>query len=118
MSEISQAPPASHVPYVVAICVMALLGVVMVLGIQAMRPKDDNTALITMGIGFLATMTTSILALMKAQETHLSVNSRLDQFMKTAQAASLAEGILQGQSMTMQPRDNPTVPMEPTQKKG
>lgn len=86
---------------IMAIVVMSLFGIVGVVLVQIMKPDSDNTTLITMIVGFIASMTTSLLALMKAQETHLSVNSRLDQFMSTAKAASHAEGILEGQGMQM-----------------
>ena len=88
--------PADNLQYVIAILVMALLGVVAVVGITLSRPHDDNSILITAVLGFLAPTTLSLLSFMKSEQTHISVNSRLDSFLKTAQAAALNQGVAQG----------------------
>jgi len=97
----------SNWKYVIAVVVMAVIGVLGVLVITIIRPKEDNTILITMVLGFLAPTTLSLLSLMKSQETHLSVNSRLDDFMTTAREASRAEGIIEGQSMRLVGKKGP-----------
>lgn len=88
----------NNIPYIVAVLVMMALGVFGVVTIVVLRPMQDNTLIITALLGFLAPTTLSLLAFMKAQETHLSVNSRLDAFMKNASAAAHAEGIAEGRS--------------------
>lgn len=90
---------ASNWKYIIAVIVMVVIGVFGVLFITWLRPKEDNIALITLIIGLVAPTTLSLLSLMKSQETHLSVNSRLDQFMSNAEKASHAEGVLEGQAM-------------------
>lgn len=84
--------------YVWAVVIMALFGVVTILGIITLRPSQDNDMLIGSVIGFLMPTTVSLLALMKAQETHLSVNSRLDAFMKSAEDLGHAKGVTEGRA--------------------
>lgn len=91
-------PVPNNVPYIIAVVVMTSLGVVGVVAITVARPTSDNTALIGLVLGFLAPTTLSLLAFMKAQETHLSVNSRLDAFMANAKLAARAEGITEGRA--------------------
>lgn len=71
----------------VAITAIGALAAVL---IQMFR-EGDNLPTITALLAFVG----SVLAYMKSQETHLSVNSRLDQMMEHAEAASLAKGIAQ-----------------------
>jgi hypothetical protein len=89
-------PPPNNLPYVIAVVIMMGLGVIGVVTIAIFRPLQDNTLIITTLLGFLAPTTLSLLAFMKAQETHLSVNSRLDAFMRTATYAAHAKGLLEG----------------------
>src|SRR3990167_10747566 len=95
---ISIVPSPNNIPYVVAIIVMMGIAIVGVATITIFRPNQDNTVVIASIFGFLAPTTLSLLAFMKAQETHLSVNSRLDQFMKNAELAARAEGELAGRA--------------------
>lgn len=71
---------------------MMLIGVGSVMTITLVRPDADNTAVIATILSFLAPTTLSLLAFMKSQETHLSVNSRLDAFVENAKLASFASG--------------------------
>lgn len=90
-------PPASNVKYIVAVMFMMFLGVVSTVVLVTMKPDNkDNILVIGTIIGFLAPTTLSLLALMKSQDTHLSVNSRLDAFMSQARLASRAEGLSEG----------------------
>jgi hypothetical protein len=100
MSERQGMPAHGALPYIVAVVIMSLFGVVGILVLTIMRPTQDNTTLIALIVGFLTPTTVSLLALMKAQETHLSVNSRLDQFVASEKDASHAEGVLIGQAMS------------------
>lgn len=84
--------PPSNVPYLVAVVVMTLLMIVGILVISIMRPDKDNSIQITMIVGFTTTTTGAILAFMKSQETHLSVNSRLDGFIKQSSQIAHHEG--------------------------
>jgi len=90
--------PSNNVPYIVAVVVMMALGVGAVVAVTVDRPSADNTLLIASILGFLAPTTLSLLAFMKAQETHLSVNSRLDEFMVNAKLAARAEGVAEGRT--------------------
>ena len=84
---------ASNTPYILAVVIMMILGVGGIMVLTVIRPNADNTMLIATMLGFLAPTTLSLLAFMKAQETHLSVNSRLDAFMEQARATGHAAGI-------------------------
>lgn len=77
---------------------MMIIGVGGVVTISLARPNQDNTSIITTILGFLAPTTLSLLAFMKAQETHLSVNSRLDAFMRNAELAARVQGVIEGRS--------------------
>jgi len=94
----SVVPPPNNTQYVYAVLLMAILGVVSITALTIMRPGQDNTAVIATIIGFLAPTTLSLLAFMKAQETHLSVNSRLDQFIRNAELASRMQGVIDGRA--------------------
>lgn len=91
-------PPANNLPYVIAVVVMMALGVIGAVVVTIARPTAENTTLIVTIFGFLTPTTLSLLAFMKAQETHLSVNSRLDAFMASAKSAAHAEGITEGRA--------------------
>jgi hypothetical protein len=97
-SKPSIVPIANNLPYIVAVIMMMVIGVAGVVIITLGRPNQDNTQLITTILGFLAPTTLSLLAFMKAQETHLSVNSRLDAFMRNAELAARVQGVIEGRS--------------------
>ncbi len=89
--------PASNFQYIVAVVVMMMMGVISTTVLVVMRPDNkENLLVIGLIIGFLAPTTLSLLALMKSQETHLSVNSRLDAFMSNAKSAAYAKGVTDG----------------------
>lgn len=88
--------PPSNVPYLVAVVIMMLMGLGAVMGILLIRPGQDNTQLIATVVGMLVPTIAAILAFMKAQETHLSVNSRLDAFMTEHAATADAKGFARG----------------------
>lgn len=88
----------SITPYLVAIVVMAAITIVPIVAIAIARPGADNSSLYVMIIGFSTSTTAAILALMKSQETHLSVNSRLEQFIRNADRAARSEGELVGRA--------------------
>lgn len=87
---------SSNVPYFLIVGGMAVAGVIAVVLVSVFRPEQDNTALIATIVGLLLPTTASILAFLKAQETHLSVNSRLDSFIEGAEAVAKAQGVKQG----------------------
>ncbi len=105
---VSIVPPPNNVPYIVAVVAMMALGVGGAVVVTLARPAQDNTVLIGIIFGFLAPTTLSLLAFMKAQETHLSVNSRLDAFMATARTAARAEGVLEGRTQGRAAADDRT----------
>ena len=89
--------PGSNLPYVVAVIIMMVIGVSGSIILTLLNKSQDNTVLIAAIFGFLTPTTLSLLAFMKSQETHLSVNSRLDEFMKATRSSAMAEGRIQGQ---------------------
>jgi hypothetical protein len=86
----------SNWPYLITVGFMAALGTIGILVLTKLRPTQDNTLIITMITGWLGTITGVILTFMKAQETHLSVNSRLDAFMASARQVGHLEGKEEG----------------------
>jgi hypothetical protein len=94
-------PSPNHVPYIVAVVAMMAFGVGGAVAI-VLAKAEGSLLLIGALFGFLAPTTLSLLAFMKAQETHLSVNSRLDAFIENAQAAARAEGRDQGRTQGRQ----------------
>lgn len=82
--------------YIIAVVVMFLIGVAGIIGIGFIRPDVDILLIMTGVFGVLTLTTVSLLALLKAQETHLSVNSRLDAFIKQAGLVQRAEGVIEG----------------------
>lgn len=88
----AETPKASPLPYALILAGMAVVGVVAIIIISAFRPDQDNATLIAVVIGLITTTSASILTLLTSRETHLSVNSRLDTFVETAEAAAQARG--------------------------
>jgi hypothetical protein len=89
-------PQPTNQPYLIAIVLMILVGIAGVAAIVALRPDADILVVGAMVFGFITPTTLSLLSFMKAQETHLSVNSRLDGFIRNAEAAARGEGREEG----------------------
>ncbi len=90
-------------PYLLTVVIMVLVTVIAILFIIAKRPDSDNTALIGQVLGIVAPTTAAILALMKANaasvqayDTHMSINSRLDEWMAQNSMISHQEGMIEG----------------------
>lgn len=90
------AAPASVRAPLIAIVALTAIGMASVVLVFWLRPDKDNTALIVNILGFIAPTTMALLAYLKAQETHLSVNSRLDEMMRNASRVARAEGLEEG----------------------
>jgi len=82
---------------------MTLITTLAVIIVSILLPDKDNTVLITTIIGISAPTTFSMLAFIKAQETHVLVNSRMTTFIealeKSAKDQSIiakAEGVQEG----------------------
>lgn len=88
--------PKGMMSYIVATVIMSFLTIVAIITVLYLRPGEDNTILIGVIIGFNTTTTGSLLAFMKSQETHLSVNSRLDAFIEQSGKVQRAEGKVEG----------------------
>jgi len=93
----------SSTPYLAAVIISLLIGIAGVATVVAIRPDFDILVVAGVIFAFLTPTTTSLLALMKTQETneqaketHLSVNSRLDAFIQNAANAARAEGVKEG----------------------
>jgi len=93
----------SNTPYLIAVVVTTMIGVAGVVAVLILRPHEDNAALFVAIGGFVAPTTAALLAFLKTQETHLLVNSRMDEFKKLiSDNAALAEtlahdkGVVQG----------------------
>lgn len=89
--------PPNNTPYIIAVVAMMTLGVIGVVAIVVFRPTaTDNMLVITALVGFLTPTTVSLLAFMKAQETHMAVNSRLDAWLAAATESAHAKGMDEG----------------------
>lgn len=66
--------------YLIALVALVMMAVGSIVVITVTRPEKDNTVVITVILGFVAQITVAILAMMKGQETHAVVNSRMDEF--------------------------------------
>jgi hypothetical protein len=91
-------PQSSNIPYLVAVAVMVALSLAAVVGVTLIRPSQDNASIYVLIFASTGPTTLALLAFMKAQETHLSVNSRLEQFIRNAARAQRAEGELAGRA--------------------
>ena len=89
-------PPPNNLPYIVAVVVMVVVGVAAFAAIAIARPAQDLGALAGQVFSVITPTTVALLAFLKAQETHLSVNSRLDAFMANAKLAAHAQGVTEG----------------------
>jgi hypothetical protein len=90
-------PPPNNTPYIVAVVVMMALGVIGVVAVVILRPSaTDNMLVIAALVGFLTPTTVSLLAFMKAQETHVAVNSRLDAWLAAATESAHSKGMDEG----------------------
>lgn len=76
----------------VAIVAVLLIGVVGVVLVTVLRPDLDPLAISAVIFGFLTPTTLSLMSYLKAQETHLAVNSRLDDLIDNAKKAAEAVG--------------------------
>jgi hypothetical protein len=97
-------PKDPNTPYLMATVISLLIGIVGVVMVVTLRPDFDILVVAGVIFAFLTPTTTSLLALMKTQETneqaketHLSVNSRLDAFIVSASNAARAEGVKEGE---------------------
>lgn len=95
--------PVNNVPYIVAVLVMAGIGIAGAVITVALLPPVDIAPVIAAIFGFLTPTTLSLLAFLKTQETHVLVNSRMTEFMATLQesvqdksAIAKAQGVAQG----------------------
>jgi len=86
----------SLTPYLVAVVSLFIAGLIALVAVVVFRPEQDNAVLIAVIMTGVTTSIASVLALRKSQETHLSVNSRLEQWIQTASGAAHAEGRLAG----------------------
>lgn len=89
--------PSSSLQYVVAIVVMFIIGSVFCVLLLKLRPLMDPVVVISVVFSLITPTTLSLMGFLKAQETHASVNGRLDNFMINARAAAHAVGVVEGQ---------------------
>jgi len=74
-------PVSSRAPYVWAVVILAAIAAVLVIVVLWIRPQADPLDVVSQVAKGLAPTIAGVMAYLKAQETHLSVNSRLDAFM-------------------------------------
>lgn len=82
--------------YIWAVVVIVSGGGVLIMGILFLRPTIDPLLVIGSVTAALAPTLAGVMAFMKSQETHLSVNSRLDGFIAANSKVARAEGQIQG----------------------
>lgn len=96
MVTINMVSPPSNTPYIVAVVTILAIAFALIFGILLIRPNVDPTILISLVLTSLAPTIAAVFALIKAQETHLAVNSRLDEWITTANKNAKNEGIAEG----------------------
>ncbi len=89
-------PVSSRAPYVWAVVILAAIAAVLVVVVLWIRPQADPLDVVSQVAKGLPPTIAGVMAYLKAQETHLSVNSRLDAFMREHAAAAHVKGQLQG----------------------
>jgi hypothetical protein len=85
-------PPQSNTQYIVAVVTMLFIAITAIVVVISLRPDLDFLVVVAAVSGIFTPTTLSLLAFMKSEQTHLSVNSRLSAFIENAERASLAEG--------------------------
>jgi len=88
ITEKGNPPKAPIAPYIVVIVVIAIAAIGGVVLVLTIRPDKDNAALVTQILGFGSTTLMAALAYMRSTETREVVNSRMDEFKRSLQAAS------------------------------
>jgi len=101
-------PTPSNTPYLIAVVIMIAIAIGSITAIAVGRPGLDNSNLYGLILGSIGPTTLALLAFMKSQETHLSVNSRLEQFIRNADRAARSEGELAGRAAGMAAADKRT----------
>jgi len=89
--------PSSNMPYLVAAVIVLLIGVATIAVLAKLRPTADITVLAAVVSGFMVAITTSVWAVMKGQETHKTVNSRMDAMLVVVTELAHARGVREGQ---------------------
>lgn len=93
--------------YVYAIITLTFLAVTAVLGIVLLRPTSpENSALIAAVLGVIVPSNISLMALIQ-QESHKSLNSRMDQIVGLRRAEGYTEGLITGATAS-------GIPVEPS----
>lgn len=85
--------------YLISIVVMTMVAIGGVALITYLRPESDLVIVMAAVFGLIAPTTVSLLAFLKAQETHLSVNSRLDEFIRSETRAARSVGVQEGREL-------------------
>jgi hypothetical protein len=99
-------PASSNAPYILAVVILTALAAILVITILWLRPKTDALDAVAQVAKGLAPTIAGVMAYLKSQETHLSVNSRLDAFIRENAKVAHREGQLQGIADERARRDN------------
>jgi len=98
MAENTPIPPTNPAPYLYTTVIIILISAVFFLALLYLRPQIDAVALLgNIAQAALPTIA-AVAAYLKSQETHLSVNSRLTDFLREHGEAQRNEGKLLGAS--------------------
>lgn len=82
--------------YVWAVVIIVMVVFIAAASIIIYRPDADILVVLTVSLGFATAISTSVMSAMKAQETHLLVNSRMEKAITDATMAAFGEGMKQG----------------------
>ena len=97
----------NNIPYLVAIVLMALIGIGGTLIVLVLRPHEDNAALYVAIAGFTVPTIASLAAFIKTQETHTLVNGQMTQYRKVLELnAALAAQLAREQGLSEGLREN------------
>lgn len=88
--------PADNMPYLLAVVIILLLGLTAMMIIAKLRPALDIGLLAGIVSGFIVTISGSTLAFLKSQETHKTVNSRMDGMLSVVKELAHERGLKEG----------------------
>jgi hypothetical protein len=88
--------PSSAIPYVAAAVIVVMSGLVALLLLAELRPALDITIAAGVVSAFIVSITTGVLAFMKSQETHKTVNSRMDGMLAVVRELAHERGLKEG----------------------
>jgi Mn2+/Fe2+ NRAMP family transporter len=90
------ASPPNNTPYILAVVVMVIAAIAGIAVILVLRPDSDPLVVSGVIAGIFTPTALSLMSFLKAQETHVLVNSRMSEAITDAAKAAYGEGMKAG----------------------